>query len=243
MASAVHKKEKALASSRGVDISGGGEQGPVMDQDKPISPDPSLVPLFPMGSAALFKLEGSRKVALDPGEKVTLVNVSLAAVSIRTADESIKPTKGTVEKRVRVRPFGTITLPVLYAQQHFRSCEGPGKPRQLMVAARDGDCKGMKFTTRGPAPKEFSTCPFAKCATCGPLPSAPIPCHWSVFQVQHCIGQLFRTVAIQRVIETIDTRPAVMMWGMYVSRERQRTLDERKGRAGVGNLADPDIVF
>lgn len=225
----------------GVDISGATSKKAAAAAAIPESPT-EFPKLFPLGSEALFRMEGSQKVALADTDQVTLVNVSLAAVNLSAPNTAIKPAKGVVEKRVRVLPFGRITLPAAYARRAFTCLEKPGAPKQLMVAPPNGDCGGQKFTDRISG-REFSTCPYLSCKTCGAPPTAPLPCYWSVWQVQHAISQLYNPVAIQRIIETIDTRPAVMLWGLHVMSQRATAKALRTGRAGTVNLADPNVLF
>jgi hypothetical protein len=189
--------------------------------------------LFPSGSGALYKLQGGKQVALDHSELVTLVNVSLSQVHVRTVNDAIKNPKGFEERVVAVLPFGTLTLPVLHARRALATQEKPGGDPKLVVAPANGDCGGdFTFTGYG---KPFRTCPYADCRSCGPLPERV---KWSVWQVQHRISMLGTAPGISRVIETIDNRSPVMMWGLEVITRRAKAKQERLGFVGQVNPAN-----
>ena len=186
--------------------------------------------LFPSGVAALYKVEGGKKVPLDASDPVVLINVSLSEVHIRTTNEAIKNPKGFEEKTVAVLPFGSITLPALHARRALETQEKHGGDPKLVVAPVAGDCKGAHaFTGFG---KRFKTCGFAKCGHHGELPPNV---KWSIFQAQHRISMLGTEPAIRRVIETIDNRQEVVMWGLEVILQRTRAKQDRLGLVGTVN--------
>ena len=186
--------------------------------------------LFPSGTAALYRLVEGRKVALEQTDLVTLVNVSLSDIHLRTVNEAIKNPKGSEEKTVALLPFGSISLPALHARRALETQEKPGGDPKLVVAPVDGDCGGNHyFSGYG---KQFRTCPYADCASCGPLPAR---IKWSVFQAQHRISMLGTEPAIRRVVETIDNRNAVVLWGLEVITQRTRAKQERLGLVGQVN--------
>lgn len=191
---------------------------------------------FPAGSSALFKMVEGKRVALDDSDPVTLVNVSLARVHIRTNNDAIRNPKGNEEKLVGVLPFGSITLPAVHARRALLTQEKPGGDPRLVVAPSDGDCGGkMAFAWQG---KRFKTCPYANCKTCGALPPG---IKHSVFQAQHRIGMLFTEGAINRMITECDTRPDVVFWGLQVMNDRATAKRARLGQVGTANLADPAV--
>lgn len=189
---------------------------------------------FPSGVAALYKLDkDGKRTALDQSDPVSLVNVSLSEVHIRTTNDAVKNPKGFEEKSLGVLPFGVITVPALHARRALETQEKPGGDPKLVVAPVNGDCKGeMTFKGYG---KVFRTCPFAECKTCGPLPART---HWSVWQVQHRISMLGTEPAIRRVIETIDMRTPVVMWGLEIITQRTRAKQDRMGLVGQVNTAE-----
>lgn len=188
--------------------------------------------LFPSGTAALFKpLPGGKMAPLGPEEPVTLVNVSLSEITFRTANPDVKTPKGTAEKAVKVRKFGWTTVPALYARRALEAQEKPGANPQLVVQAADGDCAGrVAFTYNG---KAFQSCPYLNCKTHG---DAPANVKWSVWQVQHRISMLKTEPAIRAIIERVDPRSMVVMWGLEVIarrlRERQEALGISPARQG-----------
>lgn len=188
---------------------------------------------FPSGTKALWKLVDGKRAPLSDSDPVTLVNVSLARVFIRTRDDTMRPKAGEVEKVVEIGPFAKATLPCVHARRALLAQEKRGANPQLVVAPVDGDCGGkMSFEAYG---KRYVTCPYAACKTCGPLPPNV---HWSVWQVQHRIKMLGTEPAIRRVVERVDSRPAVVMWGLEIIGQRLKARQERLGIAQQSDVAN-----
>lgn len=186
----------------------------------------------PQGSKALFRrVRGGKLLKMDPDDMVEVVNVSLANVHFRIRDpHSAKSKGGAGEVVVTLRPFESREIRVVEAERRFRIQEREGGRPLLMVVPPDGDCGGKEtFESRG---RTFRTCHFRGCKTCGDSGKK-----WSPWQVQHFLSRLGTEAAISRVIQTIDTRPSVMEWGLEVQRRRSADRAARMGLSATNPSA------
>lgn len=178
------------------------------------------------GTRSLFTRGARGKISpMDDDDMVEVVNVSLTNARFRVRDPNSTGAKGYAEKDVVLRPFQTMKIRVGDARRRFRAQERRGGRNIVMRVPDEGDCGGKTFTSDG---RTFHTCPFRSCKTCGKSDK-----RWSPWQVQHFLSGLGTEGAITRIIQSVDTRPAVIEWGLEIIRRR------RQARADAMGVTDP----
>lgn len=206
-----------------VSVAGGTQPDPVEQEDNESPAETAAVantaPSFVDGTRALFKRgRGGKSIPLDDEDEIEVVNVSLTNARFRVRDNATKKAKGGFgERTVLLKPFESLKIRVGDARRRFTAQERQGGNPIVLVVPQDGDCGGHTFRSQG---KQFNTCPYLNCKTCGPAPQGV---KWSIWQIQHRISRLGTEAAINRIIQTVDSRPQVVAWGLEVSARRKQS--------------------
>jgi len=127
--------------------------------------------------------------------------------------------------RVKMRPFEVREVSVRTAKLLVRRNERPAHRHSpltvIILHGKAGDCeRARNFIYNG---QTFQSCPFEKCTQHG---HAAKP--WSIHRAQQFLITLRTPAAIQRFVESFDTRPEVALFATAEIRAREAAIQRNR---------------